>query len=351
MRFAKFISLLLFLIPMAAFGQYFGGYFRIEYPGGNQDFKIYLHTFTDDADPSQYCSATITIDYGSFSVPYSMTRENGPLGGCDSITTVGQSMGYGLMRNRYSVTVPQNGNNTFTVHFQEPGYSAQIVNQPGGQRFDLRMFVDQVPGSSYDESPKMLNTDPLEASVGQDLTFNPGWYDLDGDSTVFTILPPEGLIGYNGLETYSDTFRVDPNTSLLELLNPNTPGWFTFSIQCESFRNGSSTGFMVLNQVILVNDTGMVSALPEQLDSESRIQLFPNPIAIGSANTYFNLLIPKRMSVQEVVVFDLQGKQVLPTFIAPKSGSRIAIDRLSEGVYFVVARTKTESFVLKMLVR
>jgi hypothetical protein len=323
-----FVVIIAIILPKLVISQFYGGYSQFEYVGGNNPFKITLITYTDTNFSNQFCEAEIKIaeDYGPpFFYTFVLPRQNGPNGNCDSLVGSGEYIELGIQRNVYSTEIPLLGLGSYTIQYSMPSYSSAIVNQLGGQNFVSRNEVYYPPIMDADATPYVRNDQPLIAEMGTTSYFDPMWEDADGDSIVFRLVPPEGVFGYVHIESFCDTIQIGRQSGIVEIQNPQTPGWFSFQVVCDQYRNGfqiSSTNFIYS---ILVKEIATSSSSPHDLNKFG-LDIFPNP-----ATTELNFKVNSNVEIEQISIYDLQGSILLTV----KSIRSIDISKLSQGIYVI----------------
>jgi gliding motility-associated-like protein len=116
-------------------------------------------------------------------------------------------------------------------------------------------------------SPVLLNEPLDEACIDKVWTHNPGCFDPDGDSLVYTLLPSlqyepdKGITSPTITNNYrfpddgsfgNSTFRIDSRTGLITWDAPPQIGVYNIAFKVEEYRMGRLIGYVIRDMVIFV---------------------------------------------------------------------------------------------------
>lgn len=170
--------------------------------------------------------------------------------------TVNQN--YLLQKNEYKTSHTFTGNGVYVIKFADPNRVEGIKNMDNsvGTAFyiESKIFVSNF---FYNQSPQLLHPPIDRGCVGYVFTHNPSAYDPDGDSLVFTLIPPKLAEGIDVLNyrtpDFTKKFELNPRTGQLIWDAPKFDGTYNIAIRIEEFRNGVSVGFVIRDMQILIS--------------------------------------------------------------------------------------------------
>jgi len=242
------------------------------YVSGNT-IEITLTTYTDpSAAFVDRCFANLEIwkdsptnDSDKIADIIDIPRINGPLNNDPifpgNVTCNGQAMGEYIVgtikRNVYRTRYTFTGPGKFLIRYYDLARIDYVnnISNSGSQAFFIESTVFLAPIFGVENSPQFLNH-PIDFACTDKLwTHNPGAYDPDGDSLVFTLVecrqydPPTvpspitcsgftdpGLYGSNGPMT------MDSETGLISWNTPQDLGWYNIAYRVDEYRNGVLIG-------------------------------------------------------------------------------------------------------------
>lgn len=175
---------------------------------------------------------------------------------------------------RYSQT--QKGNNTFLniyvakhtypgpgtylIQFQDPNRIEGILNMQNSVNtpFYVETQLQINPGFGFNHSPILLQPPIDFAEVNQVFIHNPNAYDPDGDSLVFTLIPPKQSPNLD-VDLYtnprsSNFFQLDKYTGTLTWNTPVKQGIYNIAILIDEYRNKRKIGYVIRDMQIIVQD-------------------------------------------------------------------------------------------------
>lgn len=251
---------------------------------GNNSIEITLTTYTDPSEAQvDRCTADLEIWKDN---PQSATdkiadileipRINGPLNVDplypNQVTCPGQNMGEYIIgtikRNVYRAVYTFNGPGKFLIRYFDVARINNINNLVNGgeQAFFVESTVFIAPIFGDENSPQFLNH-PIDFACQSKLwTHNPGAYDPDGDSLVFTLVEcrqynppmisaPITCTGFQfpGLYANNGPMTMDSQTGLITWDAPEATGWYNLAYKVEEYRNGILIGTTFRDMAIEVN--------------------------------------------------------------------------------------------------
>jgi hypothetical protein len=90
-------------------------------------------------------------------------------------------------------------------------------------------------------------------------------------------------------------------------------------------------------------------AVDPTVEVEERMELFPNPIAIGSASSSFQLGFPEGVGSCEVWIHDITGRTVMQPFIYRSGSAAVSVEHLPAGIYLVQVKVKDRIQTVKFI--
>jgi gliding motility-associated-like protein len=163
------------------------------------------------------------------------------------------------------------GPGVFRVSFIDPNRIGGINNMDNSYLtpFYVECYIKINPFFGVNSSPILL-LPPIDfACVGRTYIHNPGAYDPDGDSLVFSIISPKqgpgkDVFGFN-IPQSSVRFVIDRSNGELTWENPISAGVYNIAILIQEFRNGVEVGYVVRDMQITVsicaNDPPVIDAI------------------------------------------------------------------------------------------
>lgn len=254
-------------------------------PSNPNSYEITLTTYTDPAPAGvDRCSATIEV-WSTGANPIIITapeleeipRQNGttnytPASDCNLMGTFSGVVVKGsVKRNIYKATFVFPGPGEYDLYYQDVARHGSVVNidNPEEQAFFVttRLFI--TPPIIGGNNTLLLLNEPLDdACIGKVWTHNPGGFDADGDSLVYSLRPsyqydpsnntgPIIATGYKWPDDPSfgnSTFVMDSITGLITWDVPTLEGIYNFGYKVEEYRNGRLLGYVVRDMAVWVID-------------------------------------------------------------------------------------------------
>lgn len=251
---------------------------------GNNTIEITLTTYTDPSEAQvDRCTADLEIwkddpqtNADKIADILEIPRINGPLNVDDlfpnSVTCPGQNMGEYIVgtikRNVYKTTYTFNGPGKFLIRYFDVARVNNVNNivNGGEQAFFIESTVFLAPILGDENSPQFLNH-PIDFACEDKLwTHNPGAFDPDGDSLVFTLVEcrqynppmintPINCTGFQFPGQYSSNgpMTMDSQTGLISWNTPQVAGWYNLAYKVEEYRNGILIGTTFRDMAVKVN--------------------------------------------------------------------------------------------------
>lgn len=161
--------------------------------------------------------------------------------------------------NKYVAQHTYETASTYTISMEDPNRNGGVINIPGSVNIpfyvESKLVVNPFLGPN--NSPVLLNPPLDNACVLQKYITNPGAYDIDGDSLVYSLVPCRGaggqfIPGYTYPAASNGIFRIDPVTGDLFWDSPPLAGEYNLAILIEEYRNGLFIGSILRDMQVLV---------------------------------------------------------------------------------------------------
>jgi gliding motility-associated-like protein len=166
------------------------------------------------------------------------------------------------------VGIPAPPNNFLILSIQDPNRIDNIRNIQGGQSVNIPFYLEDtiwyptnIQNIGYNNSPILLNPPIDYASVGDTFVHNPLAYDPDGDSLVFTQIPPLQNQGQT-VPQYQNPRAIIPGINNTEQLDihkgiytwavPQAEGIYNIAFIIKEYRRGLLLGTMIRDMQIIV---------------------------------------------------------------------------------------------------
>ncbi len=250
-------------------------------------YEIVLTTYTDPfARGVDRCNADIEIwgkqgnNFTKIHVIEKIPRENGPNGTCSAPEKMGVFIRPKIKKNIYRTIYTFNGPGTFALRYFDVARVDNVknMNNSGATAFYVETILFNNPFWGTNHSPLLLN-DPLDDACTNRLwTHNPGAFDPDGDSLVFSLIPcqqydpptinaPIPVSNYQNPANFGGSFTIDRETGLITWNKPIQTGVYNISILIEEYRYGRKIGSVIRDMAIFVkpcfNDPPIIEALTD----------------------------------------------------------------------------------------
>lgn len=244
---------------------------------GTNQYEITLTTYTD---PSGGLVDRCKADFFIYDINDNLIteindipRQNGPLTDplypnlpCDLSPRprAGEYIIGTIKKNIYRITYTFNGPGTFKIGYEDHARINGVVNMNNSDQtaFYVVTTIQNNPFLGTNDSPNFLN-DPIDfACTNKRWEHNPGGYDPEGDSLVYTLIPCKkshflDVDAYRYPDQISpganNSFSIDPQTGLITWDAPQQTGWYNVAFRVDEYRNGVKIGEAVRDMSILVN--------------------------------------------------------------------------------------------------
>lgn len=244
---------------------------------GTNQYEITLTTYTD---PSGGLVDRCKADFFIYDINDNLIteikdipRNNGPLTDplypnlpCDLSPRprAGEYIIGTIKKNIYTTTYTFSGPGTFKVGYEDHARINGVVNMNNSDQtaFYVVTTITNNPWLGTNDSPAFLN-DPIDFACTNKLwEHNPGGYDPEGDSLVYTLIPCKkshflDVDGYRFPSQVSpganNQFSIDSQTGLITWDVPQQTGWYNVAFRVDEYRNGVKIGEAVRDMSILVN--------------------------------------------------------------------------------------------------
>jgi gliding motility-associated-like protein len=222
-------------------------------------FEITITTYTDPTSvAADRCELEIKFGDGDFDT---IPRVNHPTI-CDSSVQCeckGEILIPNVLKkNIYRTRHSYRGPGTYEITVEDPNRVDGIQNIPGSVNipFFLRSVISISPLSGYNTSTILLYPPVDDGCVGQPYYHNPGAYDPDQDSLVYSLVKCLGANGqvvpgyvFPNQTSNGGTLTIDSRTGTLEWDSPTVAGFFNVCILISEYRKIPGT-----NQSVLVGE-------------------------------------------------------------------------------------------------
>jgi gliding motility-associated-like protein len=209
-------------------------------------FEIKLTTYTD--------SRSVPADRSSVDIDW----------GDSTNDTVPRDPGYPILvapftyKNVYTYIHQYATPGQFTIRFTDPNRVANIINIENSVSvpFYLESLLIIDPLQGFNQSPILLQPPIDVACAGHIFIHNPNAYDPDGDSLVFSLIPPEksqgkAVPGYTTPQA-THSFTINRSTGEVVWDSPKSLGIYNIAILVEEYRHGKRIGYIIRDMQISV---------------------------------------------------------------------------------------------------
>lgn len=211
---------------------------------GTNTFEVILTTYTrieTDAD-----RPIISVDWG-----------DGTLDTLDRDPGFPQNIDVDIRKNVYTTTHVFPGPGSYIVSIEDPNRNAGVNNIPNSVNvpFYIESKIIINPFLGNNSSPILLNPPIDDACVDAIYQHNPGAFDSDGDSLVYSLVTPRGINGdpIAGYGLPPGTI-INSETGTVTWDKPTLAGEFNIAILIQEFRNGFEVGNLVRDMQITVGN-------------------------------------------------------------------------------------------------
>lgn len=216
-------------------------------------YRIIVTTYTDPSSQANQFTVNIQLDYGDTKIE-TVNR-----------TSLTMLKGGQTQENVYIALHSYSTDGNYIVSITDPNRVANIVNINGGINTDgvafhlqsvIRINTNGIIGSN--QSPKLTVKPVLDGCLQFFYMHNPGAYDPDGDSLVYSLGVPKDAGGVPvpnyTMPHASDSFNINPRTGSLYWVVPTGPGLYNILIRITEYRRGVAVGFVERDMQIRIRD-------------------------------------------------------------------------------------------------
>jgi hypothetical protein len=243
---------------------------------GTNTYEITLTTYTDSAAAGvDRCTADIEIwgIQGNNRVFITLLRDiprsNGPVVvSCDLPARNGTQLRARVKKNNYTVIYRFNGPGLFDLRYRDIARINNVRNMAnsGATAFYVETRLNNNPFTGVNNSVVLLNEPIDDACTGQLWTHNPGGYDPDGDSLVYSLIncqqydppnfnTPVSVANFQFPNAFGGGFfTIDRQTGLVSWGGnpPKETGRYNIAIKVEEYRNSRLIGYVIRDMAIFV---------------------------------------------------------------------------------------------------
>jgi gliding motility-associated-like protein len=240
---------------------------------GPNTYEILLTTYTDPAPRGvDRCAVDLEVWACNGILLDKLTnipRSNGNFGGCSGGARMGEVVKGTIKRNFYSVTYRFNGAGCFFIRFFDVARIARVrnMNNPDNTAFFVETTLNIAPLIGDNNTPELLNEPLDDACIDVVWTHNPGGFDRDGDSLVYSLIPsmqydppnvsrPINVSNFSSPASFGgspDSMFIDRRTGLITWQTPKQAGVYNIAILVEEYRNGQKIGQVIRDMAIFVD--------------------------------------------------------------------------------------------------
>lgn len=268
----KKYPLTLGLLCLAYASHNLAGQITYEYLGPNQ-YRVTITTYTDSmAAGVDRCTADLEIwsitgnTRVLIEVIQDIPRSNGPSGsGCRAPARLGVWLRPRVKKNFYTTIINLPGPGQYELRYSDFARVEYVRNMTnsGATSFYIETRLTNNPFLGPNNSPILLN-DPIDDACTNRLwTHNPGAFDPDGDSLVYSLIPcqqydpnvmqnPIPVGNYQYPSAFGGSFTIDPQTGLITWNTPQQVGVYNIAILIEEYRRGRKIGQVIRDMAIFV---------------------------------------------------------------------------------------------------
>lgn len=220
-------------------------------------YEVTITTYTKESSvAADRCSLTVSWGDNTTSV---LNRINGPTGlSCGPGIGMGVSLvdANDVKLNIYRGTHTYPSAGIYIISMEDPNRNGGVSNIPGSISVPFYIQTTLVinPILGPNNSVQLLNPPIDDACLNQPYIHNPGAFDPDGDSLVFTLVNCRGAGGIEFQTTYApnlvqDPVNINPLTGDLEWNVPKNVGQYNFAIMISEFRKTPNGQYSLISQV------------------------------------------------------------------------------------------------------
>lgn len=173
-----------------------------------------------------------------------------------------------VFQNIYRMYHTYTGPGRYIVSMADPNRIDNIINMTNSVNtvfyIEDTVIILNPNNVGYNSSPTLFNQPLDAANVGQRFVHNPNAFDIDGDSLVFTLIPPKqsqtanvnGYLYPNQIRSgLNNQFNINANTGEIIWEYPQLTGIYNIAILIKEYRAGLLIGTVVRDMQIFVDST------------------------------------------------------------------------------------------------
>ncbi|MFK7757923.1 MAG: gliding motility-associated C-terminal domain-containing protein, partial [Flavobacteriales bacterium] len=191
--------------------------------------------------------------------------EGAPLDSLARVNIISSGVGEDSQLNYYTDIHTYPGIGNYIISMEDPNRNGGVINMDESisQVFYIESMLSISAFGGHNNSVSLLYPAKDEACTGSPWEHNPGAFDIDGDSLVYSLIPCKGLQGLDipswvipnlipGSDGISDTFTINPVTGTIEWDSPVVAGEYNIAIKIEEYRNQNLVGYVIRDMQINV---------------------------------------------------------------------------------------------------
>ncbi|NLO50651.1 MAG: hypothetical protein GX103_05765 [Bacteroidales bacterium] len=193
--------------------------------------------------------------------------------------TLRQDLPNNIRRNEYAGTIhifP--GQGTYVIWLEDPNRNYGVLNIPNSVNVPFYIYTELVinPFLGPNNSVELLSPPIDNGCVNALFLYNPGAYDIDGDSISYKLvncrgafgLPIPGYVMPNQVDnSVPTTFDIDPVTGTIVWDKPLLQGEYNIAFHIEEWRSGIRIGYVTRDMQITIlacdNEQPQIGALQD----------------------------------------------------------------------------------------
>lgn len=224
-------------------------------------YRVTVNTYTDPQSRANQFTESITIDWGD---------KKSDIAPRTSKTVNSENT---VQHNVYVFEHEYQTEGVFIISITDPNRVDGIININGGQSSNTPFYVEsliRISSTIGNNQSPILTVPPIVDGCLEFLYLhNPGAYDPDGDSLVYSLDIPKQAPGipvpnYESPRA-SDSFAINPQNGTLFWSKSIVPGLYNIAIKVSEYRNGLLVGYVVRDMQIrirsCINDIPVVAAI------------------------------------------------------------------------------------------
>jgi gliding motility-associated-like protein len=214
---------------------------------GGLKYGITVTTYTKESSTAaDRCE--IEISYGDGAID-TISRVNGSPCNQGNCGKCGEDLGNDVKKNVYYTQHTYSGPGSFTISLDDPNRNDNVMNVPNSVNTSFRLETKLTISPFLASNSSVILTNPPidNGCVGEIYTHNPGAFDIDNDSLVFSIIESKGengspIAGYvfpnEVLNCGNGTLTIDSKDGTLVWDSPNCQGEYNVAILIQEYKKG-----------------------------------------------------------------------------------------------------------------